>query len=138
MEIVLVHRAPSPRGRLAVDYDGSVVRTGCQQHAKLRVGPGDLPHRTIVSCEGLDLVVVVLSDYFEDLHRSIARCRGELLAVVVELRVMNAILVLCFYRDQRRGRHVAIVVSLAVFAGCLPSSCVLVASLLDLSFYQKQ
>ena len=64
---MLVHRAPRPRRRLAVDDHRAIIRTGSQQHAVLGMGPSNLPHGTIVPGEGFDLVVVVLFDNLEDL-----------------------------------------------------------------------
>lgn len=50
--------------------------------------------------------MVVLSDDLEDLDSTVARRRGELVAVVVQLRIVNVAVMLSLDRYQRSGSHV--------------------------------
>ena len=48
---------------------------------------------------------MVLSDDLEDLDSTVARRRGELVAVVVQLRIVNVAVMLSLDRYQRSGSH---------------------------------
>ncbi len=104
---MLVDRTPGSRRRLAVDDDGLVVRAGSKKHPELRVRPTNLPHRTGVTGERVQLVVLVVADNLEDIDLAVARCGGELLAIVIELRVVNVAAVMGVYRLQSGGGHLA-------------------------------
>lgn len=71
MEFMLVYRAPGSRRRLPVDDYGFIVGTGSQEDAKLRVRPSDLPDRTIVPGERVELVMVAVPDNLEDVDLAI-------------------------------------------------------------------
>lgn len=104
---MLVNGTPSSWRRLAVDDDGFVVRTGGKKHAKLRVRPTDLPDRTGVPGERIELVVLGVTDNLEDIDLAVARCGGELLAIVVQLRVVDVAAVMSVYRLQGGGSHLS-------------------------------
>lgn len=108
MEFVLVYRAPGSRRRLPVDDDGFIVGTGSQENAELRVCPSDLPNRTIVPGKRVELVVLAVPDNLEDVDLAITRRSGELLAIVVQLRVVDVTAVMCVYRLQRGRSHAAV------------------------------
>lgn len=102
---MLVNGTPGSRRRLAVDDDGLVVRTGSKKHAKLGVCPTDLPDRTGVPGQGIELVVLGVPDNLEYVDLAVARCGGELLTIVVQLRVVDVAAVMRVYRLQGSGSH---------------------------------
>ena len=102
---MLVNGTPGSRRRLAVNDDGFVVRTRSEKHAKLWVRPTDLPDGTGVACEGIELVVLGVPDHLEDVDAAVTRCGGELLAIVVQLRVVDVAAVMGVDRLQRCGGH---------------------------------
>lgn len=102
---MLVNGTPGSRRRLAVNDDGFVVRTRSEKHAKLWVRPTDLPDGTGVACEGIELVVLGVPHHLEDVDAAVTRCGGELLAIVVQLRVVDVAAVMGVDRLQRCGGH---------------------------------
>ena len=104
---MLVDRTPGSRWRLAVDDDGLVVRAGSKKHPELRVRPPDLPHRARVPGEGVELVVLAVAHNLEDVDLAVARCGGELLAIVIQLRVVDVAAVVCVYRLQGICGHLS-------------------------------
>lgn len=102
---MLVHRGPCPWRRLSVDHRGAIIRTGRQKHTELRVRPGHLPHRAFVPPNDSNFRGLVVSRDLEHSYRAVAGRSGEILPVVVELRIVDHLIVLRFYRRQWSGRH---------------------------------
>ena len=61
---------PGTRGRFAMDEDRAVEAARRQDDAELGVGPGQLPHRTLVALEG-GRVRVGISRYVVDFYRAV-------------------------------------------------------------------